>query len=87
MYITSLFILVLIYCASVHLAVLSGYLIEIVVNLKLAYNNNKTGLQPVSKPVEQILVFFQKCFYSKKGANLLEGAGYLFNQKFKAKLF
>ena len=67
MYITSLFILVLIYCASVHLAVLSGYLIEIVVNLKLAYNNNKTGLQPVSKPVEQILVFFRKVFIQIKG--------------------
>ena len=29
---------------------------------------NTTGLQPVSKPVEQILGFFKKGFYSKKGA-------------------
>ena len=31
---------------------------------------NKTGLQPVSKPAEQILGFFQKGFYSKKGAKM-----------------
>ena len=28
--------------------------------------NNKTGLQPVSRPVVQILGFFQKVFNAKK---------------------
>ena len=38
------------------------------VNIGLLYN--KTGLQLVSKPVEQILGFFQKGFYSKRGAKM-----------------
>ena len=42
-----------------------GGTIEIVVNLELTYNNNKTGLQPVSRLGEPILVFFPKGF--KKG--------------------
>ena len=32
-------------------------------NLQLETDQNKTSLQPVSKPVEQILWFFQKGFY------------------------
>ena len=32
-------------------------------NQPCKFNLNKTGLQPVSKPVKQILGFFQKGFY------------------------
>ena len=31
---------------------------------------NKTGLQPVLRPVEQILGFLQKGFNAKKGAKM-----------------
>ena len=31
---------------------------------------NKTGLQPVSRPVEPILGFFQKGFNAKNGAKM-----------------
>ena len=33
-------------------------------------NVNKTGLQPVSRPVERILEFFQKGFNAKNGAKI-----------------
>ena len=34
------------------------------------YLTNKTGLQPVSRPVEQILGFFPKGFNAKNGAKM-----------------
>ena len=37
----------------------TGYLLPVFCSY---YNLNKTGLQPVSRPVEQILGFFQKVF-------------------------